>query len=212
MSIIKIPDELAAHKDNYPNIRPHPISINIDNWRYIKYGIYREHIEVGKGCYVLASNLFFIPGVIPDQLFHVADSDLSMQAFFFHVNFGGAWCHRCHGAGRLTWIENAKGQVGWNAGTTDSYNMRFERDPNVLYSYNVMKNTGTSGRELFLSASKVEEGELLCRDCKGTGLWLNATTHLFQGFRNIKPKIYDTKRHPLYDTTTMQEVLSKNSM
>lgn len=209
MSVIQIPDQLAAFKDNYPNIRPHPSSINIDNWRYIRYGGYLEHLDIGKGCYILSSNLFFIPGVIPDQLFPLADSDSVMQALFFPVSFGVTWCHRCRGAGKLTWIDNAKG--GIQLSLAGSQYMQFERNPNVLYSYSMIRGT-TRDKELFLSATIVEKGEILCRDCMGTGLWLNATTRLFKWFKNIRSKIFDTKRHPHYDIKTMQEVLSKNSM
>ena len=78
--------------------------------------------------------------------------------------------------------------------------MRFERDCNILYSYSVVRGVGDfPSRALFLSSTTVDKGESICRECKGTGLWLNATTHLFQGFKHLKPKLYDTKKHPLYD-------------
>jgi hypothetical protein len=44
-------------------------------------------------------------------------------------------------------------------------------------------------KQLYLSQTMVEEGESLCRDCKGTGLWLNATISIFKGFPRIKSKL-----------------------
>jgi len=40
---------------------------------------------------------------------------------------------------------------------------------------------------------------VLCLECRGTGLWLNATVHLFQGFPRIKSSLTYKKGGPRWE-------------
>ncbi len=195
MGTIKQPDNLVEY--NIEGSR-HPKSVLVNNWRYIKSDYLQGKSEVGKGCYILVGcNLYFVPGVVGEQVMDIADSPSvldTLEAFFFQLKHGSVWCTRCQGAGKLNWIDNAKGGVPYQF--NNQHYKEFKRNRDILMVYSRRTSHRNTEKTLFLAPSIVERGEIRCLDCRGTGLWLNATIHLFQGFPKIRSKIIYEKGDP----------------
>ena len=188
MGSIKQPENLKQYRD-FPNESAHPLEITINSWRYIRDDYCQEKLAVGRGTYVFCYGLNFVPGVTAEQIMDIADSDSTFEAFFFPLKHGSPWCERCQGAGKLNWVDNAKGGIPRiSVSEVGQYYKEFRRQPKTTMVYS--RNSYYSrDRTLYLAPTIVDEGELLCRDCKGTGLWLNATVHIFNGFPRIKSMI-----------------------
>jgi len=183
MGKLRQPYNLVQFRDNeYPET---PMEICIDNWRYIREDFFQGKSDIGRGCYILDTDLYFIPGVVFEQIEHVSNTQETLEVYFFRAALGSSWCHRCHGSGKVSWIDNAKGGNTRPSNPMSLYfPKQFIRDKDVLMAYN--REWGGSHGMLYLSPTIVNRGEVSCLECRGTGLWLNATVHLFQGFPRIK--------------------------
>ena len=184
MGTVKQPDQLdALHAD-------HSKLIRIDNWRYMREDFSQEHGDIGRGTYVFGYGLYFIPGISAENLIDISDNDGTIETFFYRLHHGDPWCHRCQGAGKLNWIQNAKGGVERSRPgyAYDKHHKVYKRNPKCTMVYS-RSSWQSQDKQLYLSPTIVDEGELMCRECKGTGLWLNATVHIFKGFPRIKSKV-----------------------
>lgn len=168
----------------------HPQELFILNWRYMREDYCQEHTDIGRGTYILGYELYFIPGMLAEDIMAVVNADVVEDVFFYRLHHGDPWCHLCHGAGKLTWIDNARGYIERNRPgyTYDQYYREYRRNPNRIMVYS-RSSFYSKDRQLYLAPTITNDGELTCRECKGTGLWLNATVHIFQGFPKIKSKI-----------------------
>jgi len=195
MGKLRQPYNLVQFRDNeYPET---PMEICIDNWRYIREDFFQGKSDIGRGCYILDTDLYFIPGVVFEQIEHVSNTQETLEVYFFRAALGSSWCHRCHGAGKLSWIDNATGGNNRpNNPMSLQFAKQFVRDRDILMSYT--REWGGTHGTLYLAPTIVNEGEITCRECHGTGLWLNATVHLFQGFPRIRSSITYKKGRPLY--------------
>ena len=184
MATIIQPDHLDALSSDHSKV------IRIDNWRYIREDFSQEHRDIGRGSYVFGYGLYFIPGISAEDLIDISNNDKTIEAFFYKLHHGDPWCHRCQGAGKLNWIQNAKGGNERNRPgyTYDEHHKVYRRNSKCVMAYS-RSSYYSQNKQLYLSPTLVDEGELMCRECKGTGLWLNATVHIFQGFPRIKSKI-----------------------
>ena len=195
MGKLRQPSDLVQFRDN--QFEENPVEICVDHCRYMREDYFQGKSDIGRGCYILDTDLYFVPGVVFEQLAYLADTHGTLDVFFFKTAFGAPWCHRCHGAGKLSWIDNAKGRNTPPANPMSlQYPNQFVRDTNILMSYT--REWGGTHGTLYLSPTIVDKGEVTCRDCHGTGLWLNATVHLFQGFPRIRSSITYKKGRPLY--------------
>lgn len=207
MGTIRQPENLSAYNNDGTD---HPHEIIIDNWRYIREDYFQGERTIGRGCYVLGCQLYFVPGIVAEQLIDLADNGGILDVFFFPLQHGGPWCHRCLGAGKLTWVENARGGLTRHLAVIDHRQKEYNRNSSCVMVYS-RSSFYSQGKHLFLAPTIFSEGEILCKDCKGTGLWLNATVHIFQGFPRIKSRIvYEVGDK--YDTETMYKMLSQDCL
>ena len=205
MATLIQPDQLNALSHDHIKV------IRIDNWRYIREDHSQEHRDIGRGTYVFCCGLYFIPGITAEDIMNASASDDEViEAFFYKLHHGDPWCHRCHGSGKITWIDNARGGIARNRPgyRYDKHHEEYRRNPKCVMAYS--RNSYYSlNKQLYLAPTLVDEGELMCRECKGTGLWLNATVHIFQGFPRIKSKIvYEVGDK--YDIETMYKMLGQD--
>lgn len=173
-----------------------PYSIDIHNWRviYSAHAAMRYSSSVDGVFVKTDQHMWFLPGILFETLlnFLFVDKATSLEQFF--VRYGDMnipFCSRCKGSGRLDWVSDI---------TFLSNPAVYIREPDVILQYSkVLKHENKIEQIfplLYISRTKLVDGEFYCRQCSGTGLQLDARFKLFSGLRKIR---YRLKVSNVYD-------------
>lgn len=135
--------------------------IPVTNWRTVAE-LGDNRLEV-----VIARLHRFVIHDITLDYFHLTNKHrYIIEKFFDYIN-SPLGCSLCHGAGRIDWVQKARGA---KAEPVLNLVRAYVRDKNVTNNLN---------KDLYGSQPKIFDGQELCSHCLGTGLegaktfWLN---------------------------------------
>ena len=169
-------------------------TLRVDNWK----SICLDTLPFNNGGYshglfiIIGGATYFCPGLQMEKFlaFMSSDSEI-LEQFFTHTHsYDVPECYKCLGNGKFDWVNR----------TTKVTKEIYQKDQNVVYEF-VDKRKGFGEYiDLFLSKTELNGGDLICLECKGTGLVLDARHKYFQGFPGIKRSIKERKINDVYNS------------
>lgn len=165
-----------------------PRSVLIDNWRYmapVNYNFGNNQWTQGTKI-VLQDQTIDVMGVTPPMIRDIIYGNQTIENVIFTLNGweAPAYCYPCGGRGIVDWISSAMNNPrprGYG-----KYARLYERDEKIVMFY---KDDVTYNFNKVFSRVKEEPGYRICRNCKGTGLALDARHRIFSGMPGLKRKL-----------------------
>lgn len=170
--------------------RLRPTTLYLDNWRSISVGVLRSY-RGGyiHGLFILVDKYaYFCPSMTMKNFLDFMLSDEEVKEQFFTESFDHKLplCYKCKGNGKFDWVNRAT-QI-----RTESY----QRQKNIVYLYTDINKDPDHYVDLLLSKTELNRGDLICKECHGTGIILDARHKYLNGFVAIKHRL---KERSIYD-------------
>ena len=168
------------------------LGLQVDHWRSIALGFLPfQRGGIAHGLFIIVdSRTYFCPNLQMKQFFDFMVGPWNeIEQFFTNVySHDIPLCYKCKGNGKFDWVNRA----------TTLTKTSYQRDPTVLYEYANPSKGSDRYLDLFISKTELNEGDLICPMCKGTGLVLDARHTYFEGFPGLKKDIKERKIEDVY--------------
>ncbi len=141
------------------------------NWRYVSYeskkSSFRYHNK--NGIWVLIDTYqasCFMYGMSVEEFFYICKKGNynSFRDHYWDVSHL-AYCERCNGAGKADWISSITGPQPF-----EKARHKYIRDKSKILKF----QHDDFLRNCIFAPTKVFKGERICKDCKGSGIYIHS--------------------------------------